>query len=239
MDDFDKLAPLYAQVKQRLMERISNGTLSEGDFLPTEPELCEEMDVSRITIRRAVKELCDEGILIRQQGRGTIVARGKFRQTLVSLSGFSETFEKGGHRVDHNVLACDTDISDAIAEQVLSANGTGTLTRLQRLISVDERPFTLETLFLDQRHLAPVIEPVRAGASFFQTLRDIDGPIPASAERLINVGFATTDERRHLVIGPSQPVYRIDKTIYDSGQRPISYSRLVTATHLITYSVRS
>ena len=71
MDNHDRLAPLYAQVKQRLSARIESGALAEGDFLPTEPELCAEMGVSRITVRRAVKELCDEGILVRQQGRGT------------------------------------------------------------------------------------------------------------------------------------------------------------------------
>ena len=230
----DKLAPLYAQVKQRLMARITGGTLSEGDFLPTEPELCEEMGVSRITLRRAVKELCDEGYLLRQQGRGTVVARRRIEQRLVSLSGFSEAFEAEGS-VSHQVLTVTPDARDDGAAVL----GSGPLLRIDRLISVGDRPLTLESLFLDARLMADVIGPVQAGASFFRTLRDTGGPRPEAAERILNVGFATPSERRHLGVGPTQPVWRIDKTVLAAGDRAIAFSRLITPTHLISYSLRS
>lgn len=235
MDNHDRLAPLYAQVKQRLSARIESGALAEGDFLPTEPELCAEMGVSRITVRRAVKELCDEGILVRQQGRGTLVARRKVRQTLVSLSGFSEAFEGEG-RVSHAILGVTDDAADPAARQAL---GAARITRIERLISVDDRPFTLETLCLDPATMADVIEPVRKGQSFFRTLRRTGGPEPVAADRILNVGFATPEQRRHLGIGPTQPVFLIDKTVLGPDERPISFSRLVTPTHLITYAFRS
>lgn len=234
MEDVDKLAPLYAQVKQRLMTRITEGTLSEGDFLPAEPELCEEMGVSRITLRRAVKELCDEGYLIRQQGRGTVVARRRIEQRLVSLSGFAEAFEAEG-RVSHQVLNVTRDAQDGGAAVL----GPGPLLRIDRLISVDDRPLTLESLFLDVSLMADVIGPVTAGASFFRTLRDTGGPQPEAAERILSVDFATSSERRHLGVGATQPVWRIDKTVLAAGDRAIAFSRLVTPTHLITYSMRS
>ncbi len=235
METTDNIAPLYAQVKQRLMEQIANGGLNAGDFLPTEPELCEEMGVSRITLRRAVKELCDEGLLIRQQGRGTVVARKKVRQTLVSLSGFSEAFESEGDVV-HEVLAAEENTSDPAAAAVL---GDGPLMRAERLISVDGKPFTLEALFLNTATLPYAIEPVRTGRSFFQALRENDGPVPAAADRTINVTFASPTERRHLRIGPTQPVYRIEKTVRDENGGAIAFSRLVTPTHLITFSLSS
>ena len=230
----DKLAPLYAQVKQRLMTRITEGTFSEGDFLPTEPELCDEMGVSRITLRRAVKELCDEGFLLRQQGRGTVVARRRIEQRLVSLSGFSEAFEAEGG-VSHKVLSITTDARDDKAAVL----GPGLLLRIDRLISVGDRPLTLESLFIDASLMADVIGPVSAGASFFRTLRDTGGPQPEAAERILNVGFATPPERGHLGVGATQPVWRIDKTVLAADDRPIAFSRLVTPTHLITYSMRS
>lgn len=238
METYDRLVPLYAQVKQRLAERISAGDLAEGDFLPPEHDLCAEMGVSRITLRRAVKELSDDGILIRQQGRGTVVARTKIRQTLVSLSGFSEAFEKDGYRVDHDVLSADLDLSDSIAETALGITRTGRLARFLRLISVEGRPFTLETLFLNQERHAALLAPIGAGESFFQALRNNGGPMPATAERLINVGFASAEERNRLEVGPSQPVYHIEKTVLDACEQPIAFSRLVTPTHLITYSLR-
>lgn len=235
MEDHDRIAPLYAQVKQRLQARIDDGTLVEGQFLAPEPALCDEMGVSRITLRRAVKELCAEGLLIRQQGRGTVVARKKVQQTLVSLSGFSDAFE-GEKQVSHAILNVDDRAADPEARAILGARQ---VTLVERLIFVDDRPFTLEALFIDPASLGHVIGPVRDGASFFQTLRQQCGPDPASADRIINVGFATAAQRKHLQIGPTQPVYRIDKTVRGSDGEAIAFSRLLTPTHLITYSLRT
>lgn len=235
MDTYDRLAPLYAQVKQRLAARIDSGALAEGDFLPPEPELCAEMGVSRITVRRAVKELCDEGLLIRQQGRGTVVARKKVQQTLVSLSGFSDAFESEG-AVSHTILGVTDPAGDPAAQAAL---GVDNVTLIERLITVDDRPFTLEALYLDPDRMRSAIDAVRAGRSFFQTLRLLGGPEPVGAERTINVGFATAQQRVHLGIGPSQPVFRIDKAVLGPEHVPISFSRLITPTHLITYSFRS
>ncbi|RYH12280.1 GntR family transcriptional regulator [Tropicimonas sp. IMCC6043] len=229
----DNIAPLYAQVKQSLAERIADGEFGEGDFLPPEPDLCAELGVSRITLRRAVGELCDEGLLIRQQGRGTVVARRKVRQTLVSFSGFSDAFQAEGD-VRHEIIGFDERARDDTAEALLEA---GPLARVDRLISVDGRKFTLETLYLDSAAMAGVIGPIRAGGSFFQALRDSGGPEPSAADRILNVSFATPAERRLLGIGPTQPVFRIDKTVRDAKGAVISFSRLVTPAHLITYSL--
>ena len=235
--EYEKGAPLYTQVKQRLAERIDVGDLAEGDFLPAEPELCAELSVSRITLRRAVKELCDEGLLIRQQGRGTVVARKKMQQALVSLSGFSDIHAEDDRKIEHVVLAADRDLADPAAKAVLGQDAR--LARILRLITLDSRPLTLETLFIDISRLPDVLKPVAAGASFFQTLRRLGGPKPAAAARTLNVGFASAAERRHLAVGPTQPVYRMDKTLFDADERPIAWSRLVTPTHLVTYALRS
>lgn len=235
--EYDANAPLYAQVKRRLADRIAAGDLAEGDFLPAEPQLCRELGVSRITLRRAVSELCDEGVLVRQQGRGTFVARQKMQQTLVSLSGFQDTHAGADRQVDHVVLSAETGITDVRAADVLG--GVEDLARIRRLITLDSRPLTLETLFFDPALLDGTFDPVAAGASFFRTLRGQGGPEPVAAERTLNVGFANADERRHLSIGPTQPVYRMDKTLFDAADRPIAWSRLVTPTHLVTYSLRS
>ncbi|NDV49337.1 GntR family transcriptional regulator [Salipiger sp. PrR003] len=229
----NKIAPLYARVKQDLKNRVTSGALAEGDFLPSEPELCAEFGVSRITLRRAVKELCEEGYLLRQQGRGTVVSRRPIAQQLVTLTGFSEAFKAEG-AVTHQVL----DVKE-VRDDKASVLRDAPLLRINRLICVDGRPLTLESLFIDSEALPRVVGPVSQGASFFETLRDTGGPQPLAAERTLAVGFATPAERRHLGVGPTDPVWRIDKTVLAAGDEPIAFSRLVTPTHLITYSLRT
>ncbi|TIV74530.1 MAG: GntR family transcriptional regulator, partial [Mesorhizobium sp.] len=98
MEDREHLLPLYEQVRQSIVTGIETGQFAEGSFLPPEPELMSLYRVSRITLRRAIGELCADGRLQRQQGRGTLVMPRKVRQTLVSLSGFSETMDGLGRK---------------------------------------------------------------------------------------------------------------------------------------------
>lgn len=232
----DDQVPLYERVRREILAEIETGRLAAGSFLPPEADLCRAHGVSRITLRRAVGELCDEGRLLRQQGRGTLVLPRKVRQTLVSLSGFSETMDGLGRRAGHRILHRDDAPPDAAIRTRLAAQSP---IRFDRLLEVDGRPMTLEALWFDAARFPQVIGPVAAGGSFFAALREQAGVVPASAERQIDVGFASAPERAVLDIGPAQPVYRVEKTVLDAEGRPLALSRLVTPCHLVTYTLRT
>lgn len=236
MDEHDRLIPLYEQVRRAILADIESGALAEGSFLPAEPELCAAHNVSRITLRRAITELCDEGRLIRQQGRGTLVAPGKVRQTLVTLSGFTETMSGLGKTGGHRVLSSSM---EADAAETGGRLPGPSLVRFERVLEVDGRPMTLETLWFDATRLAEVIPAVADGGSFFTTLRTIKGIHPTGAERQFDVGFASREERDILGVSASQPVYRIEKTVFGAGDEPISFSRLITPCHLVTFTMKS
>ena len=70
--------PLYQQVKEDIKAAIEQGKYKPKEKIPTEPELSAEYSVSRITVRRAVEELCSEGYLVKMQGRGTFVSSPEF-----------------------------------------------------------------------------------------------------------------------------------------------------------------
>ena len=65
----DSATPLYLQLKEILRQEILSGSRREGDKLSTENELVEQYKVSRITVRRAVEELCKEGLVVRHPGK--------------------------------------------------------------------------------------------------------------------------------------------------------------------------
>ena len=77
------MAPKYMRVARSIRSRIGEGDLAPGDALPTEDDLADEHDVSRMTVRRAVEELMEEGLVLRQQGRGTFVCEPESRDTLL------------------------------------------------------------------------------------------------------------------------------------------------------------
>jgi DNA-binding GntR family transcriptional regulator len=218
----DGLLPLYEQVRRKLLSEIDAGRLPEGSFLPPELELCATLGVSRITLRRAVGELCAEGLLIRQQGRGTLVAPRKMQHT-ISLSGFADVVAGQGHKAGHRVLERED----------------SKLVRFVRLLEVDDRPMTLETLFVDGERFADALDPVEAGQSFFASLRKGYTVEPAGADRLINVGFARASEAEALGVSTTEPVYRIEKLVLDGKGTPLALSQTVTPCHLVTLAVKN
>ena len=71
----DSDIPLYAQLVGIIKRNISTGALAVGDLLPSEAELCRWMNISRNTVRQAIGELEDEGLVVRKRGRGTFGSR--------------------------------------------------------------------------------------------------------------------------------------------------------------------
>lgn len=76
-----KNAPLYQQIYDEIKDAIEKGVYAPKERIPSELELAEQYEVSRITVRRAVEELCSDGYLVKQQGRGTLFPR---RTSIVS-----------------------------------------------------------------------------------------------------------------------------------------------------------
>lgn len=236
MTALDSMSPLYEQVRRRLLADITSGALPVGSFLPPEPDLCERFGVSRVTLRRAVSELCAEGRLTRQQGRGTFVSPPKVRQTLVSLSGFSETMDGLGRPSRHRVLGRD-DAPDA--PEIAARLDAARLIRFERLLEVDDRPMTHEMLFFDAARFPGAATPVAAGGSFYAALAETAGLRPAGAERQIDVVFAAPRERDLLGIAATQPCYRIAKTVFAEDGTAIALSLLLTPCNLVTFTLKS
>ncbi|MDD3402006.1 MAG: GntR family transcriptional regulator [Hespellia sp.] len=88
--------PLYQQLKEEIKTAIKDGTFQSGTKIPTESELSEKFDVSRITVRRAVQELCQEDYLTKKQGKGTFVKHTKVKRKIEHLLSFGEACKANG-----------------------------------------------------------------------------------------------------------------------------------------------
>src|SRR3984893_15337142 len=104
--------PLYAQVENVIIDRISDGSLTPGTRLPSEDDLVQEHAVSRTTIRAAIQSLVQRGLVEIRRGKGTFVTQPKITQELTELTGFVEDMQALGRQAKAKVLA----------QQVLAAN---------------------------------------------------------------------------------------------------------------------
>ena len=81
-----KNAPLYQQIFEEIKSAIEEGVYAPKERIPSEPELAAQYGVSRITVRRAVEDLCAEGYLVKQQGRGTFVSTPHINRRLLQYT---------------------------------------------------------------------------------------------------------------------------------------------------------
>ena len=97
-DPISLAIPLYVQIAESLLERIRVGELVPEERLPSERELSKSLNVSRMTLRAALRELDNKGLLVRRPGDGTYVAKPKIERQAAKLVPFTENMRSRGYR---------------------------------------------------------------------------------------------------------------------------------------------
>ncbi len=141
--------PLYAQLVGIIKRHISSGTLKIGDLLPSESELCRELDVSRNTVRQAIGELEDAGLVVRKRGRGTFVADPATSRRGVRYS-FTTEVSSVGKTPSSTVVDFRVEVaSPELAAKMELQEGTS-LYCFTRVRHVDGAPLIFETSYYPQ-----------------------------------------------------------------------------------------
>lgn len=136
-------APLYAQLRDLIREAIEQGKLRPRETLPAEREISSRMDVSRITVRKAITELVEEGLLVRQQGSGTYVA-SRVEKQFFQLSSFSEDMAARGLQVRNEWIRKDSGTITPDEALTFGLSPGSRVFRLQRVRCADEVPMAVE-----------------------------------------------------------------------------------------------
>ena len=103
----DSDIPLYSQIVNIVKRNLSAGTLTAGELLPSEAELCRAFDVSRSTVRQAIGILESEGLVVRKQGRGTFVAEPKVRRRTENVYSFTSEIRAMGMTPSSTLIEFD------------------------------------------------------------------------------------------------------------------------------------
>jgi DNA-binding transcriptional regulator YhcF (GntR family) len=119
--------PLYYQLKEVLRQQIRAGHLAPHTAIPSEPELVARYHVSRATVRQALNELVNEGLLYRQHGKGTFVCEPRVQQTQSELSSFSQDIRRRGKHPGGLILQLFLSGSPKFGDLLLQAIGLGDL----------------------------------------------------------------------------------------------------------------
>jgi GntR family transcriptional regulator len=223
--------PKYHQLKQILREKIDSGEWMPGELLPSENELCAQYKVSRTTVRQTMAALVAEGLVTREQGRGTFVARPKLVQGLMGFYSFTEEISKMGLRPRSDVLKLGTcPAGKTVAKRLAVAEGEEVVF-LTRLRLASEEPIMFETSYLPHRLCPGLAEKDLSSRPLYTVLREDYGFELSRAREEFQPALADDYEARWLRIDPGSPVLLLERVAFmaveGEGDRPLEFCRSV------------
>lgn len=224
--DPKSIVPLYKQLKDLLLQDIKEGIFKANQKIPTELELSEKYQISRMTVRKALAELVEEGILAKKQGKGTFVQEEKMTEDLSSPNSFTNLCKRNGKRPGGKTLkfalqeARDRDKSELKLEE------NEMVILVERVRTADEIPVMLEKLYFPG-HLKNILVEDLDNASLYQILREKYGLQSGNSVMEISVCEATPEEAATLKVKTGTPCLLMEEIVYDQYNNPFHRSKSI------------
>jgi GntR family transcriptional regulator len=219
--------PLYQQLCEAIIQAVKTGQLQPNERIPSDRELCEELGMSRMTIRHAMAELVREGWLYSQAGKGTFVRGPKMRQRQQILVGFSQDWQQRGYRTHSRVLMAQlVPATPAVAEELRVAVHEA-LVKLERVRFINEEPMSVELVYLPYALVPGILEHDFSHESLYHVLRAEYHYQFAWARQVVEADMPTAREANLLTIPRTTPVLRGTRSLYMSDERVLEFSQAV------------
>lgn len=209
-------SPLYVQLARKLGHAVREGQYLVDEALPSERLLSESLNVSRVTARKAIDQLVDQGLIVRRQGSGNYIAP-RFEQALTRLSSFSEELSRRGYRPSSRWIK--RAITSASPEEQLSLglSGHAKVARLERLRLADDVVMAYEVSVLP---VSVVNRPTDIEGSLYKYLEEFS-QVPVRARQHIRALNAHGKLAERLGIADGQAVLFITRLGYIESGQPV------------------
>jgi GntR family transcriptional regulator len=239
---FDKASavPYYHQIKESLKASIASGALKPGDMLPSELSLSEQLEISRLVVHRAYRELVTEGLLIRKRAKGTFVSPPIKRDYNVAgpLSSTSEQLLKMGLEPANTILAQELVAAGEAVSSSLQLPSGAKVIHLRNLRYASSLPFAIEDTYLSYERFPGLLELDLNNRSLYAELESGYDAHPQEALDLLSVGAATSEEAGLLGIHKNAPVMRVERKSTDKDGHPVEFTRSVFHAERIQFVAR-
>ena len=211
--------PLYHQLAEQLSSAIREGQLEPGDPFENELAMCERLGLSRPTVRRAIQEMVDQGLLVRRRGVGTTVANRKVHRRF-ELSSLFDELQRAGRAPHTTVLELER-VQEPRAATALDLPENTELLSILRLRLVEDKPLALLHNWLPREYFDLTRDELEA-TGLYDALRT-RGAKPVVARQSIGARMPTPAERRHLNLRGGQPVLTMTRMAFDVSGKAVEF----------------
>lgn len=207
------------------LEQLINDGLGPHDRLPTERELAEEFSFSRLTVRRALDQLEQDGVVYRVQGAGTFVSDRLISKSF-ELTSFSEDMRQRGMVPGSLRSRLEVRPAGVKIGYALNLSPMDPVVRISRIRTADGIPICAEDSYVP-KELAPGLDELEIEESLYSMFRERFGIAVERADQIIGVTVLDPQEAEPLQVPPFSPAFRIVRTTYDTRQRAVEYAESI------------
>lgn len=216
--------PLYSRLADEIIQAIDEGFLKQGQSLPSERTLSSDLDVSRVTLRKALETLSDSGVVVRKRGAKTVVAP-RLEKAVSALTGFSEDMRARGLVPSARWLSKRVTAPTPKEALMLGTGSSDMVTRLERVRLAEDEPVAIERATVPASILA---DPEQVGTSLYATLETLNARPVRGTQRMRAVA-ATARDARILGCEAGAPLFCVERRCFAASGRCVEF----TETHYL------
>ncbi|MFT8322264.1 MAG: GntR family transcriptional regulator [Bacillus sp. (in: firmicutes)] len=220
----DSHIPIYFQLEMEIKELIKD--LQPGDPISSEREFSEKYDISRMTVRQAINNLVNEGILVRKRGKGTFVAVPKVEQPLSGLTSFSEDMRSRGLTPKTKILDFQVIPSNRSVARKLMIEEGELVYEVRRLRLADDIPMALETSYLPVSLIKELSKEIVNASLYDYVEKELKLQI-SHATQTLESSLSQKQESALLQLKDGSPVLLMERYSYLTNGTPFEYVKSV------------
>jgi GntR family transcriptional regulator len=229
---------LHTQITDWLLNQINGGQLKPDQKLPSENELAENFDVSRVTVRRALQTLESQSIIYRCQGLGSFVKDNRPAQSLVKLTDFNEDMKNAGMSASSEVLSFEQVEVGLKLSGILGVQEGKPAFRIERLRLADNEPIAFDITWLPFIYGQLITTEKLSNNTIYNILeKDYEIPVTRGCYRMSAIN-ADKKLAEYLKVESQAALFLIDRISYTIGNKPIYYQKRYYRSDKVLYEMR-
>jgi len=217
-DDINKAAPepIYQQIKKTIQRKIAAGEWTAGQKLPSENDLVAALEVSRMTINRALRELTQQGLINRVHGLGSFVAETPRHASLIELQDIALEIGQRGKRHSSRVLALETVEANAEVAAQMGISVSAPVYYLRAVHLQDDTPLQLEMRYVNPQAMPEFInQDFTHSTSTAYLLKQFQ---PDEMEHIVRACLPDAHSCEQLLMKPGEPCLQLIRRTWKNGQ---------------------
>lgn len=214
--------PMYKRIQNDIMKDIEDGILQSGDLVPSENELKEKYNVSRMTARQALNNLVNDGYLYRHKGKGTFISQRKIEKNIHGVRSFTEEMAATNRKVSNQILKFEKMLVTPLIAEKLFLTKKDEVYNIERVRYGDDTPVLFEQLYIPVK-IFKTIQKSDMKSSFYEYVENKLGLQISHCIQSIEAITASKEINEILHTKENSPALLIERNTFLTNGRPFEY----------------